>query len=160
MLVTALLQKFKRKPFMFVQLGSMTQHSLDKTSVISSPSKRYPLKQMFRLEFKSEAALHLELKWPQMNWTAQNARQLCIKQKQAYYFLIFLKPIQLRSSSCEHTPAIDWVPLFTDTFIKTQFSFHISYPICFTSWGLKKRQAVLLTHNISAPPEAVKIQRM
>lgn len=64
MLVTALLQKFKRKPFMFVQLGSMTQHSLDNTSVISSPSELYPLKQMFRLEFKSEAALYLEPKWP------------------------------------------------------------------------------------------------
>lgn len=88
MLVTALSQKFKRKPFMFVQLGSMTQHSSDNTSVISSPLKLYPLTQMFRQEFKSEAALHLEPKWP-MNWMAQNARQLCIKQKQAFYFLIF-----------------------------------------------------------------------
>lgn len=64
----------------------MTQHSLDNTSVISSPSKLYPLRQMFRLGFKSEAALHLEPKWPQMNCTAQNARQLCIKQKQSLLF--------------------------------------------------------------------------
>lgn len=55
-------------------------------------------------------------------------------------------------------PQIDFLSFYPQ-FFKAQFSFRISYAICFSSCGLKKIGCTVLMHNIGAPLQAVKMHR-